>query len=245
MKLFKAKKLLIAFLLLLISILTLPLGFSKSTFWKYTADANSKAKSTSLAFMRIYNNLNLDMMGLSENAFVYAMKGMELLKSSGKIINSNVISIVDFTKSSAEKRLFVIDLENEQVLFNTYVAHGQNSGLAYANKFSNNPSSLQSSLGFYETANTYIGKHGYSMQLIGLEKGVNDLADERAIVLHGAAYVSEALIRSQGYIGRSWGCPAVSEKLSKPIIDKIKNGSCLFIYANDRNYINHSNIINS
>ena len=104
---------------------------------------------------------------------------------------------------------------------------------------------MQSSLGFYETSNTYIGKNGYSLQLKGLEKGINDKADSRAIVIHGAPYVSEGLIRSQGYIGRSWGCPAIPERLTKPIIDKIKNGSCLFIYAQDKNYLNKTSLLKS
>lgn len=244
MKIFQSIRQWIALPLLLISVCYMPLGFGKAAHGLYKINYVENEPGISASAIKLYSSLNLNSMGLSENAFAYAMQGLEKLKASGKILNSTIISVIDFTKSSAEKRLFVIDLENEIVLFNTYVAHGQNSGVAYAKKFSNIPSSLQSSLGFYQTSGTYIGKHGYSMQLIGLEKGINDLADERAIVFHGAAYVSEALAKSQGYIGRSWGCPAVSEKLSKPIIDKIKNGSCLFIYANDRSYLSHSNIIN-
>ena len=131
------------------------------------------------------------------------------------------------------------------MLFNTYVAHGQNSGKEFANRFSNAPESFQSSLGFYETSETYQGKNGYSMHLTGLEKGINDKADQRAIVMHGAPYVSENYIHSQGYIGRSWGCPAVPEKHNKPIIDRIKNGTCLFIYAGNKTYSRKSKILNS
>ncbi|MCX6293990.1 MAG: murein L,D-transpeptidase catalytic domain family protein, partial [Sphingobacteriales bacterium] len=131
------------------------------------------------------------------------------------------------------------------LLFNTYVAHGQNSGYAMAEKFSNKASSLQSSLGFYETSSTYLGKHGYSLKLEGLEKGINDNAMERSIVMHGASYVSEGIIKIKGYLGRSWGCPAVPEKYSKPIIDKIKNGTCIFIYANNSMYFHQSKLLQS
>ena len=193
----------------------------------------------------IYSKLDLGTAGLSEDAFDYALKGYNYLKTKGRILNEDVISIVDFTKPSSQKRLFVIDLKNCRTLFNTYVAHGQGSGEEFANKFSNVPSSYQSSLGFYITSETYVGKNGYSLRLNGIEAGINDKADERDIVMHGAPYVSESYIRSQGYIGRSWGCPAVPEKLSKPIIETIKNGSCLFVFGNNKNYIKHSRILNS
>jgi hypothetical protein len=192
-----------------------------------------------------YDSMNLDKMGLSEQAFNYAMKGFNYLVQQGRLSKDNIISIVDFTLPSYRKRLYVIDLENYRVLFNTYVAHGVNSGKEYANQFSNQPSSYKSSLGFYETLGTYNGQHGYSLKLDGLEKGINDNANSRAIVIHAADYVDESLIRSQGFIGRSWGCPALPEKLHKPIIDKIRNGSCLFIYSNDNVYLRSSRIINA
>ncbi|MFT3981842.1 MAG: murein L,D-transpeptidase catalytic domain family protein [Ferruginibacter sp.] len=197
------------------------------------------------ASMKLYDSLHLDDMGLSQEAFSYGIKGYEKLKAAGKLMNQRVLSIVDFTQPSYKKRLFVIDLSDFKVLFNTYVAHGQNTGKEFARSFSNNPDSHQSSLGFYITSGTYIGSNGYSMYLNGLEKGFNNLAYERAIVMHGADYVNENFIRSQGYIGRSYGCPAVPEKLNKPIIEKIKNGSCLFIYSNNKNYLTRSRLINS
>lgn len=194
---------------------------------------------------RAYDSMHLDKMGLSEQAFNYAMKGFNYLLQGGRIAKDNVISIVDFSLPSSRKRLFVIDLDDYRVLYNTYVAHGVNSGKEYARQFSNIPSSYQSSLGFYETLNTYIGEHGYSLRLDGLEKGINDNANSRDIVIHAADYVDESYIRSQGYIGRSWGCPALPEKLHKPIIDKIKNGSCLFIYSDNNAYLKRSRIINA
>lgn len=191
----------------------------------------------------LYDSLRLNLMGLSQQAFNYAMKGFNYLAESGRLANEKIISIVDFSLPSSQKRLFVIDLEKAKVIFNTYVAHGANSGLASADRFSNTPQSNMSSLGFYETLGTYIGGNGYSLKLEGLEAGINDNANRRAIVVHGAPYVNESLAKTRGYIGRSWGCPALPENLSKPIIDKIKNGTCLFIFSPDRNYLTHSRVL--
>lgn len=193
----------------------------------------------------LYDSLKLNMMGLSHQAYNYALQGFDYLVANGKIANEKILSIVDFSQPSNRKRLFIIDLENQKLLFNTYVAHGANSGKEYANDFSNTPESNKSSLGFYETLGTYMGGNGYSLKLDGLERGFNDNANRRAIVIHGAPYVNESLIQSQGYIGRSWGCPALPEALHKPIIDKIKNGTCLFIYSPNKNYLSHSRILNS
>jgi len=192
-----------------------------------------------------YESMHLHDLGLSKTVFNYAMKGFNYLVQTGNLSKDNIISIVDFSQPSSRKRLFVIDLNNFRVLYNTYVAHGVNSGKEYANEFSNTPESYKSSLGFYETKNTYLGGNGYSLRLAGLEKGINDNAERRDIVIHGAGYVDESLIRSQGYIGRSWGCPALPEKLHKLIIDKIKNGSCLFIFSENNAYLKKSKIINA
>ena len=193
----------------------------------------------------IYDSMRLNLIGLSQQSFDYAIQGFNYLVETGKLVNDKVISIVDFSLPSSQKRLFVIDLENYKVLFNTYVAHGRQSGTLMANQFSNIPESLQSSLGFYETQGTYNGHNGYSMRLEGLEHGINDNAGNRSIVMHGADYVNEGMIKSRGYIGRSWGCPALPPQLNKPIIDKIKNGSCLFIYSPDKSYLNKSKILNA
>ena len=221
-----------------------PVASNKTVIAKtFTVTETSLKRSNDLSV--IYDELELNRAGLSEDAFKYAMKGYDYLKTKGKIINEDIISIVDFTKPSSQKRLFVIDLKNCKTIFNTYVAHGQGSGEEFASRFSNIPESYQSSLGFYITSDTYVGKNGYSLRLNGLEAGINNRADERAIVMHGAPYVSESYIRSKGYIGRSWGCPAVPEKLCKPIIEKIKNGTCLFVFGKNKKYIKHSRILNS
>ncbi len=209
-----------------------------------TVEVNNPAGNTA-ALELLYDSLELDELGLSADAFNYALKGFEKLKKTGKLHNERVLSIIDFTKPSSQKRLFILDVQSFRVLFHTYVAHGRGTGEAVATRFSNTPESYQSSLGFYITEGTYNGKNGYSMQLEGVEYGINHKALERAIVVHGAPYVSEGFIRSRGYIGRSHGCPALTEKLNKPIIEKIKNGSCLFIYSNDKSYLQRSKLLNT
>lgn len=178
----------------------------------------------------IYDKLDLDQFGLSKEAFDSATEGYSALVAAGKTQRSDIISIADFSQPSSAKRLYIIDVRNHKLLFNTWVAHGKNTGELYAKKFSNIPESNQSSPGFYVTGETYTGKHGLSLQLHGLEPGVNDKALERAIVIHGADYVSEAFIRNTGRLGRSLGCPAVSNELAEPVIESIKGGSLLFVY---------------
>ena len=206
-----------------------------------TLSQNDSVSSTDL----LYNNLQLSVKGLSKKAFDYAMRGFNHLIAAGRLKKENIISIADFSLPSSKKRLFVIDLDNEKIIYNTYVAHGVNSGKEMANDFSNIPASYKSSLGFYETLSTYMGGNGYSLRLNGLEKGINDNANNRDIVIHGAAYVNEDLMRAQGYMGRSWGCPALPENLLKPIVNTIKDGSCLFIYSENKAYLNKSKIINA
>ena len=149
----------------------------------------------------------------------------------------NIITIIDYSKPSTKERFFVIDIDNKKLLYNCLTAHGKNSGNNYATEFSDKPGSKMSSIGFFITAETYTGKHGYSLKLDGLEKNINDNARKRAIVIHAANYVSKSFIKKYGRLGRSWGCPALPPKLSKNIINTIKNGSVLFIYGNDKNYL--------
>lgn len=191
----------------------------------------------------VYDSLKLGSLGLSRQAFDYALKGFHHLIAKGKITNNSIISIADFSVPSSKKRFFIIDLKNYKILFNTYVAHGQNSGREYANSFSNTHESLQSSPGFYVTKETYYGSKGYSLRLEGEEKGINDNALARGIVMHAAPYVNEGLAKGRGFIGRSWGCPAVVPELNQSIINKIKNGTCLFLYTPNKNYISSSRIL--
>jgi len=192
--------------------------------------------------MEIYDSLHLEEIGLSKMVFRTALKGMEKLQRSG-LVKENIISIVDFSQPSTSKRLYVIDLDNYELLCNTWVAHGMGSGKTMAQIFSNKPASNKSSLGFYVTGDAYEGSNGYSLKLQGLEKGINDKAFRRAIVLHGADYVSEQWIASQGYIGRSKGCPAVPVEICQTLIDEIKGGSCLFIYHPTSTYRTRSRLV--
>jgi hypothetical protein len=166
------------------------------------------------------------------------------LVSTGALRNDHIISIVDFSLPSSKKRLFVIDVASGKLLFNTFVSHGRNSGQEMATQFSNDLNSFKSSLGFYVTGNTYSGEHGYSLRLEGKEAGINDNAYNRSIVMHAADYVNEKVIKVKGFIGRSLGCPAVPPSLHKAIINTIKDGSCLFLYSPDSNYITNSRLLN-
>ena len=190
----------------------------------------------------LYEKLGLAELGLSQKAMQYAYRGYAQLAARGAVRN-NILTVVDFSQSSRKKRMYIIDMDNQQVLLNTYVAHGKNSGLDYANRFSNTMSSLQSSLGFYITTNTYFGEHGLSLRLDGMERGFNDRAMERAIVVHGANYIGSHRVKS-AYNGRSFGCPAVPQAQSKKVINWIKNGSVLFVYHPSNKYLHGSKLLN-
>jgi len=212
--------------------------FGNSPFFKMTSSTIEKK-------FDCYQQWQLGNVCLSEDAFDYSMKGFDYLCKSNLVGKKDIVSIVDFSKPSSQKRLYVIDVSSGKILFNTWVAHGKNSGNEYAKRFSNLPDSHQSSLGFYTTMETYFGEHGYSLRLKGCEKGINDKAYERAIVIHGADYVCSRYINFRGIPGRSYGCPAIPNELSKKIIDVIKNGSCLFIYHPTKTYTTKSKILNS
>lgn len=193
----------------------------------------------------VYSQLHLDDFGLSNDAFRFAIRGFEKLKKEGKLLNQSVLTIIDFSQSSTKKRMYVIDLYKKALLFNTYVAHGKNTGDEFAEHFSNKPGTLQSSLGFYLTENMAIGsKVGLSLLLKGLEKGINDKAREREIIIHGADYATEDFIKKTGRLGRSFGCPSLPPELIKPVAETIKDGSLLFIYKPDNNYLQKSTVLN-
>lgn len=186
----------------------------------------------------LYQEMKLE--GLVQlEAFKSAYKGYKNLKDP----NKPLLTLIDFSLPSTQKRMYVMDLAKREILYVSYVAHGRNSGGNYATSFSNRDGSYQSSLGFYRTAGTYQGGNGYSLRLDGLEKGINDNARRRAIVIHGADYCSERMIRSVGRLGRSFGCPALPRELAKPIIDTIKGGSLLFIYADQPEYFAKSEVL--
>ena len=193
----------------------------------------------------VYSFLNLSQYGLSNEAYQLAIKGFNKLKENGQLLNSSILTIIDFSQSSSKKRMYVIDLYKKALLFNTYVAHGRNTGEEFAEKFSNIPGTFQSSLGFYLTENMAIGsKVGLSLILKGLEKGFNDKAQAREIIIHGADYATEDFIHKNGRLGRSYGCPSLPPDLIKPVAETIKDGSLLFIYHHDDNYMHKSQVLN-
>lgn len=182
----------------------------------------------------VYNSLNANNFALPNlESFEEALKGFYKLKEEG-LVQKDILTLVDFSMSSNSKRLWVIDLSTNTILYNSLVAHGKNTGEEYANSFSNSNSSFKSSLGFYVTGETYNGKHGMSLKLDGIEKGINDNARERGVVIHAANYVSNTFIKYNKRLGRSLGCPAIPEEALKGIVNTIKNKSCLFIYHPSR-----------
>lgn len=200
---------------------------------------NTKSLSSS---EELYNSILFETdHKLQFDVFAKALLGFENLKKAGKLNeDAHLLTICDFSMSSNTKRLWVIDTAEKKVLFNSLVAHGKNTGEEFATNFSNTESSLQSSMGFYITESTYNGDNGYSLKLLGMDKGFNDAAYKRAVVMHGADYVSEEFAAIHKRIGRSWGCPALPRNLTEPIINTIKGRNCLFIYYPDDNYLSSS-----
>ncbi len=227
------------------------MSFGKDS--KNTADLKKNAIVKSIAKVEkvtvdskiesVYNSLNSNNFKMPElKTFSEALKGFYLLKERG-VIKKNILTLIDFSLSSNTKRLWVIDLTSNTILFNSLVAHGRNTGEEFASAFSNLNSSFKSSLGFYATGEIYQGKHGASLRLDGLENGVNDNARERGVVMHGADYVSESFIRNHKRLGRSQGCPAVPVELTNEIIQLIKDKSCLYIYHPSRNFAMEERLI--
>jgi hypothetical protein len=208
---------------------------------KTLANTNSYDNS---AAVRYYDSLQLGSYGLSKQAWLYAYKGYTKLLKKGTISNPDVITVCDFSLSSRQKRLFIIDLKEGEMVLNTYVAHGRKSGAEYARKFSNKASSHESSLGFYVTRTTYIGEHGLALRIDGLDRGFNDNASRRHIVIHGSEYVGDEFIQENSFMGRSFGCPAVPAEQTTDIVNTIKDGSCFFIYYPEKKYLTRSKILN-
>lgn len=185
----------------------------------------------------IYQGAGLQQTGLNEQVFEKALNGFFNLKAAAKLPESSwIITVIDFAKSSREKRMWIVDVFNKKLILNTWVAHGQGSGDDMANQFSNTNESHQSSLGFYITDDVYFGKHGRSLRLDGMDAGFNDAARNRAIVVHAADYVGLSAITSLGRLGRSFGCPAVSPDVADQVINNIKGKTLLFISGNNPAY---------
>jgi len=217
-------------LLTLIStvILTTNIATSTPSFASTESDINTKVQHLSTKAPR----LNKNVLKLALTAYKNASKRGSVKKP--------VLTVIDYSLPSNKQRMWVFDIRNERLLYNTYVAHGKNSGVNRANHFSNAQSSKQSSLGTYITKDTYIGHKGYSLNLQGMDRGFNDNALSRRVVMHGAWYVEPDFIKRAGRAGLSWGCPAISQTLAKPVINTIKNGSVIFAYFPDKYFLSHS-----
>ncbi len=183
----------------------------------------------------IYSDAGLKKKGLSFDIFRNAYVGFQNFKYKN-LASKSILTVVDFTKNSREKRMWVIDLNKRKVLYNTLVAHGRNTGNLTADKFSNQPNSYMSSVGFYLTDATYFGKHGLSLRLAGMDDKYNSNAMARAIVVHGADYATEDFVKQHGRLGRSLGCPALPQEVSKEVIEIIKNQTVMYIHGNEKNY---------
>lgn len=230
-------------------LITLFIGSTFSSYFLVNSSPSSVLKENSLEEHYIglinSNTSNENFIVPKRDILSLGIKGYMKLKDEGNMPEGKPLTVIDFSLPSSEKRMWIIDMEDGVILHFGHVSHGRNSGDLMAQKFSNKNSSYMSSLGFYLTAETYQGKHGYSLRLDGLEPGFNDNARERAIVIHGADYAKEDFIKQTGRLGRSLGCPALPQEVTVEIIDLIKDKSVLFIYGKDDNYLNQSQILNA
>jgi hypothetical protein len=169
-----------------------------------------------------------------------ALQAHECAIGTGVAPRAKRLAVIDYSRPSTERRLWVFDLATQKLMYDEYVAHGQGTGDNYAKRFSNQDGTHATSLGLFTTSDTYIGHNGYSLRLDGLEKGVNDNARARAIVVHGAPYVNPSLAKTQGRLGRSWGCPALRPEVAHEVIDNLKQGQMLFAYYPDKDWLAHS-----
>jgi hypothetical protein len=219
------------------AILSVSMPFSTSMFtgWFPSNKTNMNVKQE-------LQQLSHNAPGLNKNVLKLALTAYQNANSKGKV-KKPILTVIDYSLPSNKQRMWIFDLNREKLLFNTYVAHGQNSGMVTPSHFSNQPSSKASSLGTYVTRDTYYGHKGYSLNLQGLEHGFNDNALARRVVIHGAWYVEPDFIHKSGRAGRSWGCPSIAQTLARPVINTIKNGSVVFAYYPDKNYLNHSSLI--
>jgi len=207
-----------------------------------TAPAPTTVRDTASAFdTTAWTDVSVG--GIDPRVFGIALEAAAAAVERGDASNPGTLTVIDFSRPSTVKRMWVFDLRSRKLLFEEVVSHGRGSGRTMATTFSNKPESFQSSLGLYRTAETYTGKHGYSLRLDGLEPGVNDRARERAIVMHGADYVDQRAAESQGYLGRSLGCPALRPAVTRQLIEAVKDGGLLFAYYPDPQWLQSSRYV--
>ncbi len=180
--------------------------------------------------------------GINPKVLQLALKAHQKANAMG-VAKKSTMTIIDYSMPSTARRMWVVDMKKNKVIYNTLVAHGSGSGGNVAQRFSDVPGSLQSSLGVFVTGKTYQGKHGLSLTLHGLEQGINGNAERRKIVVHGANYVNDNMAKNLGRLGRSWGCPALDTRLSTPVINTIKEGSLVFAYYPDDKWLKRSKFL--
>ena len=205
------------------------------------AVAGKAMRANSLSELK--TNLEHRIRGIDPKALDAGLKAYLCANSVGHKAAKKYLTIIDYNKPSSQERMYIIDMQKQQLVSSQLVAHGQNTGGRDAFKFSNKDGSHQSSLGVFLTGNVYQGKNGLSLRLQGLEQGYNDKASRRAIVMHGANSVSRSYVKRFGQIGRSWGCPAIDAKSANSTINKLKTGSVVVAYYNDKNWLNQSNYL--
>ena len=214
--------------------LLMPLVFAAAVLVPRALDASSAAAFTRAGFTKA------EMGSIDTDVFDLALGAASCAVKSGAVRNPRTLTVIDYSRPSTEKRLWVYDLASSELLYEELVAHGQGSGANIASRFSNLPDTHMTSLGLFVTDTTYVGRNGYSLRLDGLDQGVNDRARERAIVMHGAPYVSDTFVKSNGRLGRSWGCPAVSDVVARELIDRVKGGGLVFAYYPDAEWLKTS-----
>ena len=206
---------------------------------RLTAGAPNAAAAASAAFA-IDDFVAAELGTIETDVLELALGAASCAVKSGAVERPRTLTVIDYSKPSSQKRLWVYDLTTRQLLYEELVAHGQGSGANLATAFSNKPDSHQTSLGLFVTDDTYVGRNGYSLRLEGLDKGLNDRARERAIVMHGAPYVSPAFVKANGRLGRSHGCPAVSDAVARDLINRVKRGGLVFAYYPDAQFLKTS-----
>jgi len=222
--------------------LSLAMGLSTSTRAEVPASAAGAASAAASSSGEWTSNAPA---GIDPNVFQLALGAGQCAVRSGRVADPPTLTVIDYSKPSTSRRLWVFDLHARALVFEALVAHGQGSGDNLATSFSNDPETHRSSIGLFVTSDTYIGKNGYSLRLDGLDEGFNDRARERAIVMHGASYVSDEFAHAHGRLGRSWGCPALPETVARSVIDRVKGGSLVFSYYPDPRWLQSSRFLGS
>lgn len=221
-----------------LSILT-SVFFATTTPVAPSTTPTAKPATTAVAISTQLQHLSQKAPQLDKKVLQLALVAYKKASDKGSV-KKPVLTVIDYSLPSSKQRMWIFDVRQERLLYNTYVAHGANSGNTIPHHFSNRVMSKETSLGTYITRDTYMGSKGLSLNLQGLERGFNDNAYNRRVVIHGAWYVEPDFIKKAGHAGRSWGCPSIAKTMAKPVINTIKNGSVVFAYYPDKYYLSHS-----